>query len=195
MRIPLNLTVVEPFTNDQLYEFCIANKELRIERDAHGQLFIMSPTGTETSFYNYDIGFELGIWNRKHKLGRISESNGGYLLPDGSMRAPDIAWISHERLKEVDPKDAKGFMKICPDFVIELMSPNDSLQEADKKMDNWLSNGVRLGWLIDPQNRLTYVCLPSETRHEISFTQVLSGGEVLPEFELDLQEIFGEKVS
>ena len=150
---------------------------------------------TETSFYNYDIGFELGLWNRKHKLGRMSESNGGYVLPDGSMRAPDIAWISHERLKEVDPKYARGFMKICPDFVIELMSPNDSLQEADKKMNNWLSNGVRLGWLIDPQNRLTYIYLPSEARQEISFTQVLSGGEVLPEFELDLQEIFGEKVS
>ncbi|MEL6589802.1 MAG: Uma2 family endonuclease [Bacteroidota bacterium] len=190
MRIPLNLSVLDPFTDQQLYEFCTANKELRIERDAHGQLFIMSPTGTETSFYNYDIGFELGIWNRQHQLGRISESNGGYLLPDGSMRAPDIAWISHERLNQIEPQSTKGFMKTCPDFVIELMSPNDSLPEAEKKMNNWLANGVKLGWLIDPEKRLTSVYQATIGVQEISFEEILTGGEVLPGFELDLKKIF-----
>ena len=130
MRIPLNLDAIGPYTDLQLYNFCIANKELRIERDAQGQLYIMSPTGTESSFYNYDIGFELGIWNRKHKLGRISESNGGYILSDGSMHAPDIAWISKERLESLSHEDSKGFMKICPDFVIELMSETDRLSDS-----------------------------------------------------------------
>lgn len=161
-----------------------------MERDANGQLFIMSPTGTETSFFTYEIGFELGIWNRKHKLGKISASNGGYLLPDGSMRAPDIAWISHQRLATLGEDDIKGFMKICPDFVIELMSTHDTLLELHKKMENWMTNGVQLAWLIHPQQKLSYVYQATQVRQEIPFSQALVGGEVLPRFELTLAQIF-----
>lgn len=193
MRIPLNLDTIGPFTDLQLYNFCLANKELRIERDAQGQLYIMSPTGTESSFYNYDIGFELGIWNRKHNLGRISESNGGYILPDGSMRAPDIAWISNERLGSLSEEESKGFMKICPDFVIELMSETDSFAEAKRKMQAWLENGVRLAWLISPRTRLTYVFSDFAGEMEVPFNEILQAFEVLPAFSLTLADIIPAK--
>lgn len=190
MRISLNLDPIGPFTDQQLYEFCIANKELRIERDASGQLFIMSPTGTETSFYNYDIGLELGIWNRKYRLGRISESNGGYILPDESMRAPDIAWINNQRLASLSPSDRQGFMRVCPDFVIELISETDTLSLAEQKMENWIKNGVRLAWLIHPQKRMTYVFKEEGAIEQVPFSSILSGEEVLPHFELNLSTIF-----
>jgi len=189
MRIPLNLGAIGPYTDLQLYNFCIANKELRIERDAQGQLYIMSPTGTESSFHNYDIGFELGIWNRKHKLGRISESNGGYILADGSMRAPDIAWISNERLESLSTEDSKGFMKICPDFVIELMSETDRLADSKQKMKHWLENGVRLAWLVSPRSRITYVFSEGLGEKEIPFDDLLQGHEVLPGFSLRMADI------
>lgn len=195
MKISLNLDAIGPFSDSQLYEFCTANKELRIERDAHGQLFIMSPTGTETSFYNYDIGLELGIWNKKYKLGRISESNGGYVLPDGSMRAPDIAWVSHERLAGLSGKDRKGFMNVCPDFVIELMSEHDLLSEADNKMKDWIKNGVQLAWLIIPQKRMAYIYQLHGEKSEVAFETVLSGDDLLPKFRLDLTEIFGNRMA
>lgn len=193
MRIALNLDVIGPFSDIQLYEFCMANKDLRIERDAQGQLFIMSPTGTETSFYNYDIGFELGIWNRKYKLGKISESTGGYLLPDGSMRAPDIAWVSNSQLKSLSNEDSKGFMKLCPDFVIDLMSEHDNFVESNKKMKAWMLNGVRLAWLISPQESMTYIYHINQESSIQDFNIPLSGLDVLPDFQLDLSKIFAGK--
>lgn len=191
MRISLNLDPIGPFTDQQLYEFCMANKELCIERDASGQLYIIPYPGTETSFYNYDIGLELGIWNRKHKLGRISESNGGYILPDESMRAPDIAWISKQRLASLSLKDRQGFMRVCPDFVIELISETDTLSLAELKMENWIKNGVRLAWLIHPKKRITLVFTEDGAKKSVPFDSNLSGQEVLPRFELNLTSIFG----
>ncbi len=179
------------FTDDELFALCQANPDLKIERDEHGNLIIIPPTGLETSFKNNDLNFEINLWNRRTRLGRVSDSNGGYTLPDTSMRAPDVAWVSHERLATVSPDDLKRFAHVCPDFVIELMSENDSRTELDAKMKKWIQNGVRLGWFVSPKDRQVLVYLPGqELPQTCLFTDTLTGYDGLPGFVLRLSDLF-----
>ncbi len=190
MAIIIETRSFEKFTDDELYAFCVANKGLRIERNLKGQIEIMPPTGIETSFRNTDLATEISIWNRKYKLGFVSESNGGYMLPSGAMRTSDVAWISKERWATVPTEDRKKFAHICPDFVIELLSESDSLKEAKEKMEEWRMNGCRLGWLINPKDRNVFIYRENGEIIIHSFEQKLSGESVLVDFELDLTEIF-----
>jgi Uma2 family endonuclease len=120
----------------------------------------------------------------------IGESNGcsagGYTLPDTSMRVPDVAWISNERLATVSESDLKKFAPVCPDFVIELCSESDELKELKTKMEKWIANGVRLGWLIDPKNQVTHIYQPQKEVGQVAFDKTLSGGNVLVGFELNI---------
>jgi len=192
MRLAINIPQIDTFSDDELYMFCRANPELRIERNEKGQIVIMPPTGIETSFRNSDLVTEINIWNRKTRLGRVSDSNGGYTLPDSSMRAPDVAWVSNERLSTVSSLDLKKFAHVCPDFVIELMSESDELADLKEKMNKWLLNGVLLGWLIVPKSKQTYIYRFSqgEDFEIIPFSEILSGEEVLPGLEVRLTDIF-----
>jgi Uma2 family endonuclease len=186
IKIPSKTDV---FSDEELYEFCRANPDLRIERDEHGQIFIKMPTGIKTSINNSELLIEVGLWNRKHKLGKVTDAEGGYTLPDTSMRVPDVAWISNERLATVNHKDLKKFAHICPDFVIELCSESDELKELKAKMEKWLANGVRLGWLIDPKAEVTYIYHPKKDVEKKSFDEILSGENVLIGFELNVRAI------
>ncbi|WP_221389839.1 Uma2 family endonuclease [Dyadobacter sp. NIV53] len=192
MRLAINIPQIDTFSDDELYMFCRANPELRIERNEKGQIVIMPPTGIETSFRNSDLVTEINIWNRKTRLGKVSDFNGGYTLPDSSMRAPDVAWISNERLATVPSSDLKKFAHVCPDFVIELMSESDELTDLKEKMNKWLLNGVRLGWLIDPKRKQTYIYrfAHDENDEVVSFSEILSGEEVLPGLEVRITDIF-----
>jgi Uma2 family endonuclease len=186
LTIPPNINV---FSDDELYAFCLANPELRIERDETGHIIIMPPTGLESSFTNNDLQTEVSVWNRKTKAGRVSDSNGGYTLPDTSMRAPDVGWISKERLMSVLPEELKKFAHVCPDFVIEVRSESDSLKELQEKMVKWVKNGVRLGWLVDPQNQTTTIYRPDHDPVPIPFSETLSGEDVLIGFTLNVKEV------
>ncbi len=186
LTIPPNLNV---FSDDELYAFCLANPELRIERDETGHILIMPPTGLESSFTNNDIQTEVSIWNRKTKNGRVSDSNGGYRLPDKSMRAPDVGWISNERLMRVPPEELKKFAHVCPDFVIEVRSESDNLNELQEKMGKWINNGVRLGWLVDPQNQTTTIYRPDQEPQIKSFTETLFGEDVLAGFTMNVADV------
>jgi Uma2 family endonuclease len=186
LTIPPNLNV---FSDDELYAFCLANPELHIERDETGHIIITPPTGLESSFTNNDLQTEVSIWNRKTKSGRVSDSNGGYTLPDRSMRAPDVGWVSKERLMSVLPEELKKFAHVCPDFVIEVRSESDNLTELQAKMDKWLLNGVRLGWLVDPQSKTTTVYRPDQKPEEKPFTETLSGENLLVGFTLNVQDV------
>ncbi|AQG81083.1 Uma2 family endonuclease [Spirosoma montaniterrae] len=190
MIMPINLPVQDSrLSDDELFAFCQMNPKLRIERDADGQIYINMPTGIEGSFRNFDIGMEVGLWNRQTKLGRVSDSNGGYTLPDTSMRAPDVAWVSHERLATVSPDDLKKFAHVCPDFVIELASESDDLVHLKKKMSQYIKNGVRLGWLIDPFGKQTLVYRPGQETTTMLFVDTLTGEDVLPGFTLRLSDL------
>lgn len=193
--MPINLPLQEGrFSDDELFAFCQMNPKLRIERDENGQIYINMPTGLESSFSNSGLIAEVYMWNRRVKLGRVSDSNVGYTPPDSSMRAPDVAWVSHERLAVVSPEELKKFAHLCPDFVIESARANgwsesDDLAHLKRRMDKYVANGVRLGWLIDPFSQQTFICRPGQEPAVKPFTDELSGEDVLPGFLLRLSQL------
>ncbi len=190
MQFTINTQGLSEFTDEQLYNFCITNKDLKIERNSKGQLIIMPPTGLNTSFNNSSLLMKIGLWNEKKKLGKVSDSSGGYTLPNKAMYAPDVAWVSNERWAKVPEEQRNRFAQVSPNFVIELMSESDSLTQAKAKMEEWLQNGVQLGWLISPKESKIYIYRENGERIIQDFSKPLSGEDVLPDFEINLSEIF-----
>jgi Uma2 family endonuclease len=186
IKIPPNLKV----SDEQFLTFVQANPDLRLERTATGQLIIMAPTGSEGGSYNAEIGIDFGIWNRQAKTGKVFDSSSGFRLPNGAIRAPDAAWVEQSRWNALTPEQRKGFAPICPDFVIELASESDSVEDLQAKMQEYLDNGCRLGWLILPKTRTVEIYRPSHLVETQPFSTLLSGEAVLPGFRLDLQTIF-----
>ena len=179
-------------TEDQFYKFCVQNRDLKIERDSKKQIFVMSPTTFDTGNRNAEIIGQLSIWNRKHKLGYVFDSSTGFTLPNKAVRSPDAAWIKKERVMKLSEKDKHQFAHICPDFIVELRSKSDSLKNLQDKMDEWISNGCRLGWLIDFEEKKILVYKPGKAVQEVSFMiqpGSIGGEDVLPGFELNLKEI------
>ncbi|MBD0277192.1 MAG: Uma2 family endonuclease [Flavisolibacter sp.] len=176
------------FTDDELFEFCVTNKELRIERDKNGKLIIMPPTGGMTSNRNFKVNGLFAQWAAHNEhLGYGFDSSGGFRLPNRAMRAPDAAWVKKERWEQLSPEEQKKFPPLTPDFIIEIRSESDSLKELQDKMQEWIENGCRLAWLIDPLEQKAYVYTPEDATKIIeSFNEKLNGGDVLPGFELDL---------
>ncbi|HMB91325.1 MAG TPA: Uma2 family endonuclease [Rhodothermales bacterium] len=173
--------------DDELFRLCAANQNLRIERDADGNLIFMAPTGGETSSRNSEINTELALWNRKTGLGKVFDSNGGFVVPNGAMRAPDASWIPMTQWEQLSQEQRKHFLPLCPDFVIELRSPSDRLTDVQEKMEEWMANGCQLGWLIDPVEEQAFVYrLSASPTRVVGFENELAGEEVLPGFVLDL---------
>lgn len=189
--LTLNIPVEYPMTDDELFAFCIANKELRIERDEYGQLIIMSPAGGITGNLNFKLTGIFGGWVEKNpELGYGFDSATGFRLKDKSMRSPDVSWIKKEKWEALTREDQEKFAPVCPDFVIELRSPSDSLTELKSKMSKWMKNGCELGWLVDPSQQKAYVFKPNGSVLEIDgFDKKLSGETLLPGFELDLSRL------
>lgn len=189
MVLPLNIPQISIFSDEELIRLCIANPELHIERDENGQLLInMSPTYALTSSNNSELNFEIALWNRQHKAGKVFDSNAAFILPDSSMRGPDIAWIAQHRWDSLSIKEKKSFPKIVPDFVAELQSDTDNIEELKIKMTKWVQNGVCLAWLISPREKQTYIYY-ARTIEIVPFDQVLSGKDILADFEIILSNI------
>jgi Uma2 family endonuclease len=189
MNSVLKGKIIEHLTDDEFFQFCQENSDFKFERNSNGQLLIMSPTGFNTGKRNIAILEQLNAWNRAHKLGVAVDSDTGFYLPNGAMRNPDAAWISHERLEKIDPEELDRFPHACPDFIVELKSKHDSLKELKLKMIEWIENGCRLGWLIDPDEQRVYVYRPKAHEQIISFREQLSGDPELPGFVLDVREL------
>ena len=173
-------------TNEELFALCAANQELSIERDAQGNLIFMAPAGLGSSDRNAELVTEVKLWNRETKAGKVFESSGGFILPNGAMRAPDVSWIPLEKWEAVAPEEREKFVRLCPDFAIELRSRTDRLRDVQAKMEEYAANGCRLGWLIDPYERQAYVYRPGQEPEVVGFDRALSGEDVLPGFTLDL---------
>ncbi len=174
----------------QFFEFCRLNEDWRIERAAEGDLEIMPPTGGETGSRNLNLALQLGAWAGRDGSGVAFDSSTGFTLPNGAVRSPDIAWVRRERLADLNPEQKQRFLPLCPDFVIELRSPSDQLAPIEAKMREYVENGARLGWLIDPVERKVHVYGPAD-RVEISDKpDSVSGGSILPGFVLDLKPIW-----
>ncbi len=190
--LAINLPNALRVSDEQFLQFVQANPDLRLERTATGELTIMAPTGSESGSYNFELGIDLGNWNRRSKLGKAFDSSSGFRLPNGAIRSPDVAWVGLDRWQALPPDQRQGFAPLCPDFVIELRSPTDDLATLQAKMREYLDNGCELGWLIDPQRRLAEIYRPGQSVESLPFSASLSGGSTLPGFELDLQSIFPE---
>lgn len=180
---------IEQMTDEEFFSFCQDNKGFKFERTAEGQIILMSPTGFITGDRNRSIIKQLSNWNDEHKLGRAVDSDTGFYLPNGAMRNPDAAWVSHERLENLSNSELEGFPRLCPDFIVELRSKGDTLTDLKAKMKEWMENGCRLGWLIDADEETVYIYSGStETVHK-NFDNPISGEPILPGFTLILSEL------
>ena len=177
-------------TEEQFGEFCAQNAELRIERTAEGALEIMPPTFIDTGNRNFEAVVELGIWARQDGRGVGFDSSTGFTLPNGAIRAPDASWVLRSRLDALTEDERKGFGHICPDFVIEIRSASDRLSALQAKMQEYIDNGARLGWLVDPIGRRAYVYRPGAEVEVLDSPQTLSGDPELAGFTLDLSAIW-----
>ena len=183
LEIPKNMR----WSDEELFEFCQANQGLKIERTAEGQIMVAEPVGGYGSSRNAEAGADFVIWNRKTKGGKVFDSSGGFLLPSGAMKAPDVAWVRKDRWEALTEKQRRTFPPLCPDFVLELRSFSDRLPDLQAKMEEWMENGCRLGWLIDPKEGKSYVYRPDQVVEIVVGKDViLSGEEILEGFELDL---------
>ncbi len=177
-------------TDDQFFEFCQLNRDIRIERTAQGEIEIMPPAGGKTSERNSEANFQLRLWAKKDGTGATFDSSGGFRLPNGATRSPDAAWISHGRLAGLAVEAREKFIPLCPDFVIEIRSPTDSLASLQRKMQEYIDNGAQLGFLLVPQTRRVYVYRPQQPVDILENPETLAGDPVLPGFVLDLREIW-----
>ncbi len=185
----LDLSAIK-LTNEQFFQLCVNNRDLRFERNTKGDLIIMPPTGGETSNKNSDINFQLCLWNNQHKLGKVFDSSGGFKLQNGADRSPDSSWIPIERWNALTPQQREKFLPLCPDFVIELLSPSDSLKDTQNKMKEYLENGTKLGWLINRKARQVEIYRQGREVEVLDHPQSLSGEDVLVGFVLNLQLIW-----
>ena len=186
----VHLEPVVCLTEDEFFEFCQLNRDLRIERTAEGELILMPPAGGNTSKRNAEIVIQLGVWAKRDGQGTPFDSSGGFRLPNGSLRSPDASWVRQARLNALSPEQQEKFLPLCPDFVIELRSPTDSLLTLQEKMREYLDNGAQLGWLIDPAQRRVYIYRPQTSVQVLDNPETLSGDPVLTVFVLDLREVW-----
>ena len=178
--------------DEQFADFCALNDALRIERTAKGEIILMPPTHFETGERNSDLNADLTIWARADGTGRYADSSTGFKLPNGALRSPDVAWISNERFEALSSEGRRGFLPLCPDFVIELRSSFDSLSMLQAKMQEYIDNGARLGWLIDPISspKRVHIYRPNTEAHILDEPSEVSGEPELPGFTLDLSRIW-----
>ena len=177
-------------TDEQFYQLCRANPDVKFERTATGELVIMPPTGGETGKSNSACNALLWLWNEQYKLGVVFDSSTCFKLPNGADRSPDACWIKLVRWDTLQPEQKEKFPPICPDFVIELLSPSDSLKVTQKKMEEYQANGVRLGWLINRKLRQVEIYRIGQSVEILENPSSLSGEDILPGFVLDLEKIW-----
>lgn len=168
-----------------------ANRDLRLERTCVGELIVNPPTGGESSQRNFNILGQLSNWLEANPdLGEGFDSSTGFILPNGAIRSPDASWVQRQRWQALTASQRRGFVTLCPDFVVELSSASDSLVKLQEKMQEYLENGAKLGWLISPQTQQVEIYHPGQTVEVLEHPTELSGENVLPEFILNLKRIW-----
>ena len=192
--LTLNLPGSVGLTDEQFYQFCVANETWKIELSSNGELTIMPPTGGESGIRNSELNFQVSLWNRQTQLGYVFDSSTVFRLPNSAKRSPDVAWVSRERWNCLSSEQKRRFPPLCPDFVIELRSETDRLDQLRSKLLEYLENGIHLGWLIDPQSRLVEIYRPNQAVERLEDLLAenrpqLSGESVLPGLVIDLTPI------
>ncbi len=188
--LTVDLNSIISLSDEQYFQLCQANRDLRFERTATGELIIMPPTGGETVNRNAAITAQLWIWNEQNKLGKVFDSSTGFKLPNGAFRSPDAAWLKLERWNTLTQAQKEKFIPLCPDFVIELLSPSDRTSVIQEKMLEYLANGSQLGWLTNRKSKQVEIYRPNQEIEVIEFPNTLSGETVLPGFVLNLEPLW-----
>jgi Uma2 family endonuclease len=184
--IILNLDPIGKLTDDIFEKLCWANPEESFERTARGELIIVTPVGGGSGSREADLISDVAYWNRRTNLGKVFSSSTLFRLPNGALRSPDVSWIKLERWNALTSEQQEGFPPLCPDFVIELRSRTDQLQPLKDKMQEYLENGMCLGWLINPQDQQVEIYRPGKLVEEVSLPATLLGEVVVPNFVLEL---------
>lgn len=185
-NITINFNNILKLNDDQFYQLCRDNPDIKFERNIRGEITIMPPTGGETGKHNASLIADFVIWNRQTKLGVVFDSSTCFKLPNGSNRSPDVSWIKLERWDKLTPLQREKFPPIAPDFVLKLMSPSDNLKDVQNKMQEYMDGGVKLGWLIDRKNRRVEIYRQGKEVEVLDSPISLSGEDVLPGFVLDM---------
>jgi Uma2 family endonuclease len=187
----ITLDPSQVMSDDEYYKFCIANRDLRIERTPRGEIIIVPPAGGESDYRSANVVIQLGGWARTDGRGKVFGSSVEFILPSGAGYSPDAAWVSKNRLSKLTKRQLRRFPPLCPNFVIEVMSPNDRLKAAKNKMLAWRAEGVEQGWLIDGDNETVYVYRAGMGEPEkLTGITTLAGEGPVAGFELDLTEIW-----
>lgn len=187
----LKVSPVLQISRQQFYQLCQVNPDLKLERTAQGELIVMPPTGGETGKVNLSISSQLWLWNEHSGLGEAFDSSTGFTLPNGSDRSPDSAWIVAARWQTLTVEQRERFIPLCPDFVVELRSPSDSLSQIQKKMQEYLANGCQLGWLVDRKQQQVIIYKPNHSPETLMAPTLVSGEPILPGFVLNLAKVWG----
>jgi Uma2 family endonuclease len=185
----LNLKAVQ-LSDEQFSRLCEENPDLRLELTAQGELIIMPPTGIPTGRRNSRLSRYLDIWAEKDGTGFACDSSTLFTLPNGAKRSPDASWTKRERWEALSPEQQEGFAHICPDFVVELRSPTDRIADLQEKMREYIDNGARLGWLVDPFDKRVYIYLPNRPVESLDDPDTLRGDPILSGFVLHVRELW-----
>ncbi len=187
--ITVNFNSIIDLDDEQFYQLCRHNPDTKFERNADGEIIIMFPTGGETGKRNAKLIARFIIWNERTELGEVFDSSTGYKLPNGANRSPDVSWIEQKRWDSLTIEQKQRFIPLAPDFALELMSPSDYLVNVRAKMGEYIDNGVKLGWLINPEAKQVEIYRSGKDRELLNLPQILSGEDILPGFVLDLTDI------
>jgi Uma2 family endonuclease len=182
--------VLRKLSDDDFFDFCQANQDWRIERTSDGDIIIMPPTGSETGGRNFSLAGMFYAWVRTDGTGKGFDSSSGFTLPNGAERSPDLAWVGFSRWNALTERERERFAPLCPDFVVELRSPSDSLATLQDKMYEYIQNGAELGWLIDPLEKKVYVYRPQAQVECLDDPAIVSGEPLLKGFVLDVRELW-----
>jgi Uma2 family endonuclease len=181
---------VGKISDEHFEEICRKNRDFKIEQTSEGELIIMPPTLPDTGWRNSDLNTDVNLWNRTSKSGIVFDSSTYFTLPNGARRSPDVTWIKREKWEQLTVEQRKKVSKIIPDFVIELRSSSDSLKSLQDKMQEYIENGVELGWLIDPQKRKVHIYRKDGKTEILDNPKIVSGEDVLQGFELKVSDIW-----
>lgn len=188
--LTLNLHPTLALTDNQFYELCQNNRDLRLERTATGELIIMAPVGGEGGHRSGRLTQQVFVWEEVDNSGLAFDASTGFKLPNGADRSPDAAWVKRDRWETLTPEQKRKFPPLCPDFVVELRSESDAIETLRNKMREYIENGARLGWLIDPKTRQVEIYRPGRDVEVLDNPDTISGEAVLPGFTLQLKSIF-----
>lgn len=193
LPFPFRVRTASPLSDEELMRFSAANETLRIERESSGELLIMSPSGSDTSRINMRLGRILDEWAEQDGRGVAFDSNGGFTLPDGSVRAADAAWVALSRWEALTERQRTSFAPLCPDFVIELRSPSDRLEDLADKMELWMANGAQIGWMVDPVERTVVIYRQGDELEFLHDPTSVQGTGIVAGFELVMGRVWGSE--